>query len=85
VQIRRVQINQGGLKLIGTHQLLVYADGVNILGGNVHTAEKNTETFVVTSKEMGLEVNSDKTKYTVMSGGWNAGQSHSIKSDNKFL
>jgi len=32
--IRRVQVNQDGLKLNGTHQLLVYADGVNILGGN---------------------------------------------------
>jgi len=34
--IRRVQINQEGLKLNGTHQLLVYAD-VNMLGGGVHT------------------------------------------------
>jgi hypothetical protein len=53
-----------------------------ILGGNVHTAEKNTETLIVASKEMGLEVNSDKTKYTVMSRGQNAGQSHSIKTDD---
>ena len=34
---RRVQANQDGLKLNGTHQLLVYADDVNILGGSVHT------------------------------------------------
>jgi hypothetical protein len=38
--IRRVQANQEGLKLNGTHQLLVYAD--DILGGSVH-AIKNTE------------------------------------------
>ena len=37
--IRRVQVNQDGLKLNGTHQLLVYAD-VNILGGSVHTYYK---------------------------------------------
>jgi len=33
--IRRVQVNQDGLKLNGTHQLLAYADDVNILGGSV--------------------------------------------------
>ena len=38
--IRRVQVNQDGLKLNGTHQLLVYADDVNILGGSVHTVKK---------------------------------------------
>ena len=35
--IRRVQVNQDVLKLNGTHQLLAYADGVNILGGGIHT------------------------------------------------
>ena len=30
--IRRVQVNQDGLKLNGTHQVPVYADDVNILG-----------------------------------------------------
>ena len=34
---RRVQVNQDGLKLNGTHQLLAYADDVNILEGSVHT------------------------------------------------
>jgi hypothetical protein len=48
------------LKLNGT-QILVYADDVNILGRSVHTIEKNTEALVVASKEIGLEVNSDKT------------------------
>jgi hypothetical protein len=40
--ILRVQLNQDGLKLNGTHQLLVYADDVNILWGSVYTVEKNT-------------------------------------------
>ena len=39
--IRRVQVNQDGLKLNGTHQLLAYADDVNILGGSAHTVKKN--------------------------------------------
>ena len=34
--IRRVQVNQDGLKLNGTHQLLAYVDEVNILGGGIH-------------------------------------------------
>jgi hypothetical protein len=37
--IKRVQVNQNGLKLYGTHQLLVYADDVNILGGSVHRSK----------------------------------------------
>jgi len=44
---RRVQVNQAYLKLIGVHQLLVYAADVNILGGNVHTVKKNAEALVV--------------------------------------
>jgi len=59
---RRVQVNQDGFKLIGTHQFLVYGDDVNILGGSVHTIKENSEAFVVASKETGLEVNADKVK-----------------------
>jgi len=35
--IRRVRVKKEGLKLNGTHQLLAYADDVNILGGGIHT------------------------------------------------
>ena len=67
--IKRVQVNQDGLKLSGTHQLLAYADDVNILGGSIHTVKENAEA----TKEIGLEVNVDKTKYMVMYWGRNAG------------
>ena len=60
-------MNQDGLKLNGTHQLLVYADDVNTLGGSIHTIKKIAEALVVASKETGLEVNADKIKYMVMS------------------
>jgi hypothetical protein len=62
--IRRVQANQEGLKLIGTHQLLVYADDVYILGGSIHTIKKNAEDLVIASKVIGLEVNAEKTKHS---------------------
>ena len=80
--IRRVQVKQDGLLLNGTHQLLVYADDVNILGGSVHTIKKNTEALVAVSMENVLEVKADKTKYTVKSRDPNAGRSHDIKLDN---
>ena len=70
--IGKVQVIQDGLKLNDTHQLLVYAD-VNILGGSVHTVKENAEALVVASKEIGLEVNADKTKFMGVSGDQNAG------------
>jgi len=80
--MRRVQVNQDGLKLNGTHQLLVYADDVNILGGSIHTVKKNIEALMVVSKETGQEVNAGRTNYVVMSQDQNAGRSHKTKIDN---
>ena len=80
--IKTVQVHHDGLKLSGTYQLLVYADGVNILGGRVHTIKKNIEALLVGNKETGLEVNDHKTKYLVMSRDHNTRRSHNIKIDN---
>ena len=80
--IRRVQVNQDGLKLNGTHQLVAYADDVNILGGSVHMVKKNAETLVAAAKEIGLEVNADKTKYMVVSRDQRAERNHSVKIDS---
>jgi hypothetical protein len=52
-----------GLKLNGAHQLLAYADDVNLLGDNVDTIKENTEALIDASKEVGLEINVEKTKY----------------------
>jgi hypothetical protein len=64
--IRKVQENHVGLKLKGTHQLLVYADDVNLLGDDIDTIKRNTQTLIEASKEIGLEVNTEKTKYMLM-------------------
>jgi len=80
--IRRVQVNQDGLKLNGTHQLLAYTDDVNTLGGSIHTLKENAEALVTATREIGLEISADKTKYMVMSRNQNAGQNHSVRTDN---
>jgi hypothetical protein len=64
--IRTVQANQGRLKLNGTHQLPVCTDSVTILGESIRTMKKNTEVLVVASREIGPEVNAEKTKLMVM-------------------
>jgi hypothetical protein len=61
-----------GLKLNGTHQLLSYADVMNLLGNNIDTIKKNTETLIDASKEVGVEINMGKTKYMLLSCHQNA-------------
>jgi hypothetical protein len=53
------------------------------LDGSIHTIRKNTVALVITSKELGLEVNAEKTKYMVMSRDQNAGQNGYIQIGNK--
>ena len=55
---------------------------VNFTFRSCNTGPTNAEALVVASKETGLEVNADKTKYMVMSRDRNAGRSHSMKTDN---
>jgi len=49
-----------------TCQLLVCANEVNLLEGNIKPTSKNTQTLYNTSKEFDLEVNAEKTKYIFM-------------------
>ena len=75
--IRRVQVNEDGLKFNGIYQLLVYADYINKMGGSVHTIKKNKDGLAA-----GLEVIADKKKYVVMSRDQNAGRSQNIRTDS---
>jgi coproporphyrinogen III oxidase-like Fe-S oxidoreductase len=80
--IRRVQENQEGLILNGTHQLLAYADDVNVVGETIDTIQKSTKSLLDASKEVGLEVNPEKTEYVLVSRCQKAGQRQSIKIGN---
>jgi hypothetical protein len=70
-----------GLKFNGTHQLLANADDVNLLVDNIDTIKKNTETLIDARKEVGLEVNAEKTM--LLPRHQNAGQNHDIKIANR--
>ena len=70
------------MKLNGTHQILAYADDVNILGGSIHTLKENAEALVAANSGIVLEVNADETKNMVMSRDQNAGRIHSLRIDS---
>jgi hypothetical protein len=61
---------------------LAYADDVNILGGSILTLKEKTEALVAATREIGLEVSADKTKYMVMSRDQNTGRNNSVRTDN---
>jgi hypothetical protein len=63
--IRNVQKKQEGLELNGAHQLLACSDDINIVGENTDTIQKNTKALLDASKEVGLEVSTEKTKYCI--------------------
>jgi retron-type reverse transcriptase len=58
--IRKVEENEVDLELNGTHQLLVYADDVNLLGDSVNTVKENSETTLEAIMDIDLEINAEK-------------------------
>jgi hypothetical protein len=78
--IRKIQENQVGLKLNGTHQLLAYADVVNLLGDNIDTMH---ETLIVSSRQVSLEINIENTKHMLLSRHQNVGQKRDIEIANR--
>jgi hypothetical protein len=81
--IRKVQDNEVSLELNGTHQLLVHADDVNLLGDNVNTIKENTETLLEATRHVDLEINAEETKYMIMSRHPNSEQYQNIRTANE--
>jgi hypothetical protein len=80
--IRKVLENQVGLELDGTHQLLVCADD-NLLSDSTNTIKENSESLLEASRDTGLEVNAEKTKYMIMSRHQNSEQNQNIRTANE--
>jgi hypothetical protein len=62
---------------------MVYADDVNLLDDRVNTIKENSETLLESSRDIGLEINAEKTKYMIMSRHPNSGQNQNIRIANE--
>jgi len=67
----------------GSHHLLVYGGDINFLGDSISILKENTDTFLDASKDVGLEINAEKTKYVIMSLHQNSGQNQNIRITNE--
>jgi hypothetical protein len=75
--------NLVGLELNGTHQLFAYADDVNLLGSNVNIKKENTEILLDVSRDTGIEINTEKTKYMIMFRHQNSEQIQNVTIANE--
>jgi hypothetical protein len=69
--IRKVQENEDGLEFKETHQQLVYADDVNLLGDSINTLKENTQTLLEASRAIGK--GKGKVVPEVFTGFWLGG------------
>jgi hypothetical protein len=62
---------------------VVCADDVNLLANSINTIKENKKTFLGASRDIGLEINTEETKYMIMSHHLNSGQNHNVRIVNE--
>jgi predicted acetyltransferase len=77
--------NEVDFELNGTHQFLLCADDDNLLGGSIHIKKENSETLLESSRDIGLEISAEKTKYIIMSRHHNSGQNQITRTANESM
>jgi hypothetical protein len=71
------------LELNGTNQLFIYVDDLNLLDDSIYAIKENSETLLEASRDIGLEINAEKTKYMIMPRHPNSGQNQNIRIANE--
>jgi hypothetical protein len=81
--VQKVQENQVGLEMNGTHQLLIFADDINLLGDSINIIKENIETLLEPSRDVGLEIIAEKTWYMIKSCHLTSGQNQNVRVANE--
>jgi hypothetical protein len=81
--ITKVQENEFGFELNGTHQQLAHVDGVNLLADSVNAIKENSEILLEANRDISIEINAEKTKYMIVSPHPNSGQNQNIRIHNE--
>jgi hypothetical protein len=69
------------LELNGTHQ---HGDDVNLLRNSINTIKQNTKTLLEARRDVGLQINAEKTKYMIMTHHPNSGQNQNMITNESF-